>query len=263
MKKIFTLLTSSLFTLAVFAAPAVDARPKSSLTIQSADRGDVRVVIDGRRFEPNDNYMRIQGLESGNHTIKVYRQKNSGAFSIFGKRYEVVFSSSVNLRPRAEMLIAIDRFGKTTVTDTRNNGWQNGRNDRRWDNDHDFQFDRGRNAGDYDNDRGGQWGDYDNHYGYESSMNDRDFSRVLQGIRNEWLESNKLKSATEVVRTNKLTAAQVKEMVLLFNMESNKLTLAKQAYASTVDKRNYSMINDVFSFNSSRDELARFIRTSR
>lgn len=263
MKKFFTLFASSLFTLAVFAAPAADARPKSSLTIQSVERGDVRVVIDGRRFEPNDNYMRIQGIESGHHIIKIYRQKNNGLFNILGKRYEVVFSSSVNIRPRTETLIAVDRSGRTTVTDSRSAGWSNGRNDRRWDNDHDFQFDRGHNYGDYDNERDGQWGGYDNHYGYETSMNDRDFDRVLQSIEKEWLESNKLKSATQIVSTNRLSAAQVKDLVLLFDMESNKLTLAKQAYATTVDKRNYSTVYDAFSFNSSKDELARFIRTSR
>ncbi|MET0391739.1 MAG: DUF4476 domain-containing protein [Chitinophagaceae bacterium] len=262
MKKISTLFASFIMIMAVAAAPAADARPQSSLTIQSADRGDVRVVIDGRRFEPNDNYLRIQGLDAGNHNIKVYRQKNTGLFNILGKRYEVVFNSSVHIRPRTEILISVDRAGRSTVSDNRSTGWP-GRNDRRWDDEHDFRFDRGNNYGDYNNDRDGQWGNYDNHYGYESSLDSRSFERVLQSIEKEWLESNKLKSATQVVTTNRLTAAQVKELVLLFNMESNKLTLAKQAYTNTVDKRNYSIINDAFSFNSSKDELARFIRTSR
>ena len=50
---------------------------------------------------------------------------------------------------------------------------------------------------------------------------------------------------------------------MLFGIESNKLNLAKQAYANTVDKRNYSIVNDAFNFNSSKDELARFIRNIR
>lgn len=254
MKTIFTLFASFLVTLVVSAAP-----PKSTLTIQSVDRADVRVVIDGRRFEPNDNYLRIRGLEAGYHTIRIYRQKNTGLFSILGKKYEVVFNGSVNVKPRSNIMIAVDRMGRATITDSRINA----RDDRRWDKNHDFDFDRGNDYGDYRNDRDGQWGNYDNHYGYESGMNDRDFSRIMQSIRNEWLESNKLRTATQVVATNKMTTAQVKQLVMLFGLESNKLTLAKQAYANTVDKRNYSMINDAFSFNSSKDELARFIRISR
>jgi hypothetical protein len=294
MKTIFTLFTSLIMSIAVFAAPAgIAARPKSMLTIKSFDRGDIRVVIDGRRFEPNDNYMRLQGIESGSHEIKIYWERNSGFYTIFGRRYEVVFSNCITIRPRTNVMITVDRFGRTTVNENRMNGWGWGRDDRGfgdrddrgfgdrnakdWDNNHDFNYDRGRNQGDYDKDRDGKWdnnNDRDHHDGkyddrdyrdndYNSGMNDREFNQVLQSISKEWLESNKLKSATQIVTTNSLTSAQVKQLVLLFSFESNKLDLAKQAYQNTVDKKNYFMINDVFSFNSSKDELARFIRNFR
>lgn len=257
MKKTFTLLASLILTMAVFAA----AKPKSSLTIQSADRADIRVIIDGRRFEPNDNSLRIQGIEAGYHQIKIYRAKNNGLFNILGKRYEVVFNSSVSIRPRSNMMITVDRFGKAIVMDNRANGRD--RNDRDWSNSRDFDYDRAHDYGDYNNDQGGQWGGYDNHYGYESPISDRDFNRAFQSVQKEWLESNKLALATQVVTDNRLSTAQVKQLVQLFSFESNKLQLAKQAYANTVDKRNYSMINDAFGFNSSKDELARFIRNFR
>lgn len=263
MKRISTLLASLFLSIVVFAA----AKPKGVLTVQSVANADVRVIIDGRRFEPNRNFMRVTGLENGYHQVKVYKQKNNGLFTILGKRYEVVFNGRVSIKPRSNVSIIIDRFGKATVQDTRmNNGGGQGRNSRDWDrdDDNDFDFNRGSRSGDYDFDgRGGGWGDYDNNYGYESGMNDREFSNVLQSIQKEWLESNKLKSASHIVTSNKLTSAQVKQLVLLFGFESNKLDLAKQAYRNTVDKRNYDMIMDVFSFNSSKDELARFIRNTR
>lgn len=248
MKKISTLLASLILTVSVFAA----AKPKSTLVIQSAEQGDVRVVIDGRRFEPNDNYMRIDGLESGNHQVKVYMEKRNGVFSILGKKYQVVYNSIINVKPRTNMSILIDRFGRATISEARTAG--NGRN---WDKNHDFDFNNGSNSGDYGN---GQW---DSHNGYETGMDAREFDLVMQSLDKEWLESNKLKSATHIAVSNKLSTSQVKQMMLLFSFESNKLDLAKQAYANTVDKRNYSIINDAFSFNSSKDELARFIRNFR
>jgi Domain of unknown function (DUF4476) len=275
MKTIFTLFASLILSIAVFAGVA---RPKSVLTVKSFDRGDIRVIIDGRRFEPNDNYMRIQGIESGSHDIKVYKERNNGGFTIFGKRYEVVFNSCIIVKPRTNVTIAVDRFGRASVNESRVNGWNDrndrgfgdrddrglgDRNDREWDKDHDFSYERGGNKGDYEKDRDGRFGDYGTNYGYEKGMNDREFSQVLQAISTEWLETNKLKSATQIVRSNSLSSAQVKQLVLLFNFETNKLDLAKQAYANTVDKKNYFMINDVFSFNSSKDDLARFIRNSR
>lgn len=261
MKKIFTLLASFALSIAVFAA----AKPKSTLTIQSVDRTAIKVVIDGRRFEPNDNFMRIQGLDAGAHQVKIYREKNNGLFSILGRRYEVIFNSTVSVKPRSNVMISIDRFGRAAVNDNRQGGWnnRNNRDNRDLDRDNDFDFERGNRAGDYSNDRGGRYGDYDNNYGYNNVMTSQEFQRVLQSIDKEWLESNKMKSASHIVNTNNLTSAQVKQMVLLFGMESNKLDLAKQAYKNTVDKRNYSMVSDAFNFNSSKDELARFIRNIR
>src|SRR5690349_10477498 len=101
MKKIFTLLASLVLSIGLFAA----ARPKSTLTIQSADRTAIKVVVDGRRFEPTDNIMRIQGLDAGPHQVKIYRQKNNGLFSILGSRYEVIFNSAVSVQPRSNAII--------------------------------------------------------------------------------------------------------------------------------------------------------------
>jgi hypothetical protein len=254
MKTIFTLLASLIMSMAVFAA---DVKPKSMLTVKSNDQGDIRVVLDGRRFESADNSLVIRQLQSGYHQIKVYRAKSNGYFNIFGHQYEMVYSTSLMVKPRTHVKITIDRFGRTIVNERRIRGNSYGRD---WDENRNGRDNGLENDHDYDFDHGGQQGDYDNNYGYERGMDSREFSQVLQSINKEWLESNKLKSAIQIVKTNSLTSAQVKEMILLFSFENNKLELAKQAYANTVDKRNYHMINDVFSFSNSKDELARYIR---
>jgi len=254
MKTIFTLFASLLLSISLLAA---GPKPKSMLTVKSNDYGDVKVVLDGKRFESSTNAITIQDLNPGYHTIKVYHQKNSGYFNIFGRRYEVVYNTAMNIKAGTFIQITVDRFGKTTMVESK---MGNGRFDRGRGFDRDDRSDRDR---DFDFDHDGQWGDYDNNAGYGKGMNDREFSQVLREISKEWLETNKMKSATQIVTTNSLTSAQVKQLVLLFNFESNKLELAKQAYANTVDKNNYSMINDVFSFNGSKDELARYIRHSR
>jgi hypothetical protein len=252
MKTIFTLFASLLLSVALFAA---DAKPKSMLIVKSADQGDVRVVLDGKRFESNTNTVTVQDLNAGYHSIKVYRQKSNGLFTIFNKRYEVVYNTSLNVKAGTSISITIDRFGRTSMQESK---ISRGRQGRGWEND----YDRG-NDHVFDYDQDGKFGDYDNNYGYSKGMNDREFSQVLQAISREWLETNKLKSATQIVKSNSLTSAQVKQLVLMFNFESNKLELAKLAYLNTVDKKNYFMINDVFSFNSSREDLARFIRNSQ
>jgi len=253
MKTFFTLLTSLFMSIAVFAA----AKPQSILTIKSADNSDIRVVLDGKRFEPNDNSVMFRGIDDGYHTIKVFKQKRNGIFHLAGKKYDLVYNTSINLKKRTHLFITIERNGRISMQENKiKRDWD--RQDEVWDNGRDR-----RNERDYDFDRDGQWGDYDNHEGYASGMNDREFKIVLQSIEKEWLESNKLKSASQIVRVNSLSTAQVEQLLLLFSFENNKLELAKQAYANTVDKRNYSRLLDVFSFNSSKVELERYIQRYR
>jgi hypothetical protein len=281
MKKIFTLFTSLFLTIALFAAD----RPKGMLTIKSADQSsDIRVIIDGRRFEPYDNHMRIRDMKPGYHSIKIYRERNLGIFTIFGQRYDVVFNNSLLIKPQSNVMISIDRFGRAQVLENRMGrgfDW----NDRDWKNDHDFNLDGGRNYGDYGdrdrtwNDRDSRWGDrndrndgYGNHGGYGNdgtygngsnlgkTLSDVEFDRVLDNISRERSESNMMKSSTQIINTNYLTSEQVKEMLQLFSSENSKLSLAELAYDRTVDKRNYFVVNDVFRYSGSKDELARYIR---
>jgi hypothetical protein len=249
MKKIFTLFASLVLAVSLFAA---DAKPKSMLTVKSNGLGELKVVLDGQRFQSNTNTISIGDLSSGYHSIKVYHQKSTGFFSIFNKRYEVVYNALLNIKAGTLIEITVDRFGKTSIAES----GIGGRIGRGWENDYD------RDLGfDYDHD--GKLGDYDNNYGYGRGMDDREFTQVLQAINKEWLETNKLKSATHIVTANAVTSAQVKELLLLFNFESNKLELAKQAYQNTFDKKNYFTIYDVFGFNSSKEDLARYIRSPR
>ncbi|HEX7904248.1 MAG TPA: DUF4476 domain-containing protein [Chitinophagaceae bacterium] len=279
MKKIFTLLSFALLSIAVFAAAP---KQKSMLTIQSFNRGDMKIVIDDNRFEPNGNFMRLQGLRPGYHTIKIYQEKTGSYFNLIGKRYQMVYNSSVTVRPRTNLTITVDRNGRTFLKETRFDGWNNGngRNNRNEDN-RDWGYNNNDNGygwgddykrgQDFEYDTDGRQGDYNwddrsnnNNDRYNNAMNDREFSRILESINKEWLETNKMKSASQVLSTSFFTSAQVKQMALLFSFENNRVDLAKQAYSKVVDQRNFmSTMNDVFSFQTSRDELARFIRNAR
>jgi hypothetical protein len=45
-----------------------------------------------------------------------------------------------------------------------------------------------------------------------------------------------------------------------FSFETTKLDFAKSSYRYVVDKRNYFMVNDVFTFQSSKDDLNDFLQ---
>jgi len=251
MKTIFTLLASTLFSASVFAA---DIRPSGSVTIKSSENSRISVVMDGKRFEPNSNAIVISGLTEGLHNVQVYRQRSSGSFSMRSGRTEVIYTGSLNVKKRTSLSVTISSNGRAVLKETRMIA--NPRNSGN-------EFDYGSGAQWGGNDNGGQWDDYGNSEAYNSGMSSRDFDRILQTIDKEWLEGNKLKSATQVVRANSLSVAQVSELVRLFTFENNKLELAKQAYQNTVDKRNYYLISDLLTFNANKADLEKYIRNYR
>lgn len=232
MKTISTLLTSFLLTGSAFAT---GFRPMASLTIKSAERSPIVVIVDGKCFDIGSNSIMISNLEPTYHEVKVYQQTFNGPIDLCGKDCDVLFNSSVLLKPRTSLLIAIDDCGAVTMNETRTrtprvgDTWQPGR--------------------------------YDHHFNtediYSKAMSNNEFDRVLWAIGKEKFETNKMTSAEQIINANYFTTIQLRELLRLFNFESNKLQLAKLGYDKVVDQSNYYTLSDLFSFTSSRDELAR------
>ena len=90
-------------------------------------------------------------------------------------------------------------------------------------------------------------------------MSHHDFEEAYNMIANENFDSSRLSMAKQISNSNMLTANQIKQICQLFSFENNKLEFAKQAYKSCVDKNNYFKINEVFKFDSDKQQLNKFI----
>jgi len=101
--------------------------------------------------------------------------------------------------------------------------------------------------------------DYHGPYGCRHPMSPQDFSSAKQSIAGKSFEDSKLTIAKQIINTNCLLSAQVKEIMLLFSFEDTRLDLAKYAYGYTWDIGNYYKLNDAFTFESSIDELNAYI----
>lgn len=109
------------------------------------------------------------------------------------------------------------------------------------------------------------YGNYPGGYGNQSpypsyyGMSPESFTALKNSVNNQSFDSSKLNVAKQAIGSNNLTAAQVKELVGLFDFESSKLEIAKYAYSRTVDKNNYYQVNDAFTYSSSADDLSSYI----
>jgi Domain of unknown function (DUF4476) len=232
MKKFFTLLLSSLFSLSLLAYDG----SRLSITAPSTST-QLQVEIDGRKFTLKDNSITVGYLGEGRHDVKIYKEAKRKR-SDFGRR-EVIYSSSVILKRGYHLDITVNRFGKVMMDERRIDHQDE------WYNDEDEYFDN---------------------EGWDNSMNKmsvREFETLKESLRKEWFENNRLTSVKYIIQKSNFSTAQVKDLMMLFTFESNRLEIAKAAFRKTIDKENYYIVNEALTFSSSKDELARFIREAR
>jgi hypothetical protein len=245
MKTISTLLLATLFTTAAFA------RDEGRLTITVSANSDVQVMIDSRSYRVDDQSIVLNNIQPGQHTVQVFRTRNNGRSVVNSRnrnnRNDVLYSSTIYVKPNYDVDIMINRFGKALVDER------------------DLRY---SNAG-YDdrNDRNGNYGNgndrYNNTDRYNQAMNEQDFNRFTQQIRSQWFGNGKMTTAKDGLARNYFTTGQVRQVLQIFSTESDKLELAKLAYRNVVDQQSYYQLYDVFSFQSSKDELDQYIRNNR
>lgn len=236
MKKIFTLL---LVTMLASVAFAYDG---GKLTITVAKAKNVSVYVDGRLYQDQDNSFVLNNIQPGNHSIKVYKRRNNESNGRNNERRDnrndqrdLLYSSNVYVRKSYHVDVMINRFGKALVDERAING----KNDDWYDSDYE---DDG-----YDND-------------YRKAMSEHEFSQLLQKIRNQWF--GKLSAAKDGINNNYFYTQQVRQILMVFSSESDKMELAKLSYRNVVDRENYRELYDLFS-RQSQSELDRYIRDFR
>ncbi|MES2389183.1 MAG: DUF4476 domain-containing protein [Bacteroidota bacterium] len=141
--------------------------------------------------------------------------------------------------------------GNTGNTNTGNTN--SGNNNRR---DHNRN---NRGNGNNRNNNNANNGSNNNAGGCSRQMLSGDFQKALASIKATSFSDAKLNQAKLVAKNNCLSVAQVKLVIGELSFEQSKLDFAKYAYSHCTEKNNYYLVNDAFSFSSSKDELTRFL----
>jgi hypothetical protein len=233
METIFTLLFAVIFTSAF-------AYDEGKITVSFAAKNNVQVFIDGRAYQPEDNIVSVNNVQSGQHSIKIYRAKRAGRNN--GNKNELLYSNTVYVKPAYHVDVMVNRFGKALI-DERALRSDNRYDDNDWNQNNDGAYGNGNN--------------------YNQAMSDYDFNGFIQKIKSQWFNSGKINTAKDGLTKSYFTTYQVKTVLQLFSSESDKLELAKLSYRNTVDPRNYYQLYDVFSFQSSKDDLDRYLKDYR
>lgn len=97
------------------------------------------------------------------------------------------------------------------------------------------------------------------HNYYTPAMSPAAFANLKATLANTPFDSSRLKVAEHAIAHNHVSSQQVLELMHMFTFESNRLSLAQFAYPYTVDKNNFFIVHNAFSFSSSTQKLNTFI----
>ena len=97
--------------------------------------------------------------------------------------------------------------------------------------------------------------------GCVSQMSGASFNSAKSSIQSKSFEDSKMTVAKQVTKANCLTVEQIKEVMSLFSFEESKLDYAKYAYDYCYNPGDYFLINDAFTFESSIDDLNKFLES--
>ena len=199
----------------------------SELQLSMWNNAAFSVKVDHRYYSVTSHDLVINNLDAGNHYIVVYQP----IYNNYGRRVteRLAYSGYINIPAQSMVTATIDRRNLLTVRSitphhpqvVREHGHKN--------------------------------------YHYNAAMNPAEFRNVKKRLMNTRFESEKRKIMEYQIEYNFFTSQQVFELVCLFDFESDRVEVAKQAYHKTIDKQNYHLVFEAFEFSSSRMKLERYI----
>ena len=226
----------------------------SQLTVEVlGHRPNSMIVISGQQYNLMQNVVHLNGLMPGNYPVQVLRPTHWG-------NNGVVFNGTIQVPNRSSVRATITQRGMRV--DARPLAHQPGGN-----------YWNGNGQGIHHtpnpNGNGGFVSILPHHQPVVQpivcsapaavGMHPNAFGQALRAIENQAFDSDQIRLAKQIIRTNRVSSQQVAEIMRLMSFESSRLAIAKFGYGFVADPQNYFVVNDVFWFSSSIRELDRFI----
>jgi len=236
----------------------------SDVNIRLWNNSPFYIEFDYQRYNTNGLFS-LQNVTPGYHQVKIVQHftnpngYGSGHVKILyaGKIHVPVASKlRIKVQPNHQLVVAATPLYNQYNGGNCGNGSYGG-NGNYWNNN--GYGPGGGNNGNWNN--GGSYGNNGGGYGqpYFQAMNEYEFNGLLNTLNNASFDNTRLTIASQAIMNNYLTVNQVKIIMNVFSFESNRLSFAKSAYARTIDKQNYYLVNDAFSFSSSIHSLNNYI----
>lgn len=256
-----SLFSKLLLLLLIFTSIESFARWNMGMLRVREERGrSISVSIDGRRFNKIGRTVTIPNLTPGRHLIKVFAYNSNG----YGYRNGLMlYQGNITVKPGSiyycsvfeqgmdvEENCCIDDYGHWN----NNDNWDNwDEENSAWNNNHNWAAIDQFNNPDRNNFEDKSWENYN------GGLSIGRYNQMIEQVRKSNFESSKVNLLNTMLRNTRITVAQYIGFMRELTFESTRLQFAKDNYSKLVDKRNAFMVNDVFVFQSSKDEFLEFM----
>lgn len=239
---------TSTFALVLSAALSMAFPQGSELTVELVGhRPQSIIVLNGRTYTSASNALYVNGLAPGNYPIQIVRPSHWGGQG-------VTFSGTIRVPQRSSVLAIITPTGmKVDAQPLAYNGPSY------WDGQNGHHQNPNGNGGFVSMRPNGRPIEPVVCTPIVLGMHPEVFSRAMETVRSQWFDSDCVRLAKQIIRTNGASSQQIADLMRLMDFESSRLEVAKFGYQYVADPENYFIVNDVFWFSSSIRELDRFI----
>lgn len=267
--RLFTFLFNLFFILSIFfATGSLNANSKISICLSSPC--SMKIVIDGNKFYSFNNSITIANIPPGSHQLTFYYVKHiQGNYDFINANgvinWTKALSKSIIIDDNTYYDFIISKFGKTFSDKTSlplsggsiyvdsdelnySNGYEESYDD--------LIFFRNK-ISKYNDNKSGL-----DRKNVISLMPDDIYSQLKNMLQKEIMDDRKFNLIKDGFKDYYITTAQAKELGKIFSMESNRVEYAKYIYNRVSDKKNFFTIYEIFTFQTSKDEVSEYIRSN-
>jgi len=242
-----------IFVLSLIFAFSANVRSQdangSYLNISLYDGGSFSYIIDKNEVSNFNDEASFDNLSSGSHYLKVFRETN-----LMKKTPDVIFSDYINIPAGYNLFAVIDEYEKFYIYKKVSDINYHKKHDCNCDCEYCRNCVYKNNS--HRKDETYNKNDDDCRHNVIKKKN---FDDLKSSIESKSFESTKLEMIKQVSDENYFTSEQLKSLLQTLSFESSKLDAAKYVYSKICDNENFYKVYDVFSFESSIDELKDFI----
>jgi len=258
------------FTLLVLMQGPLFAKTKSTLEMSVWNNRPFELTLNGMKYR-SQGFLRVDDLRAGIYQVQV-TQRVANRYSANGYKVTRVFSGTLRIPAQSKVRAEAGRSKNLIVHSVERmpvaaRPGYSGRpsaTDCAYQHDHDGNepFESGWVSDEDVWTEDNEWAYVDEVVRPVAVMDEEEFEDILSRMQESWFAEDRLIMARQAIGDRSISSGQALEMAGTFSFESTKLEFAKFAYLKVYDPERFYILNDAFSFSSSRRELDEYMRSN-